>query len=99
VCSIYIGRLQSGKPRQRTARTEHNLHPQERRLNRALDVEIFGKSGNESYEMAKIMAMRWAGEGESGQGWLPSQSNCEGLARATVRSHSREGLWPLSDLM
>jgi hypothetical protein len=26
-----------------------NLHPEERRLNQALDVEIFRLSGNESY--------------------------------------------------
>src|SRR5580692_2517359 len=58
VLHLYRASTIAGKPRQRTARTEHNLHPQERRLNRALDVEIFGKSGNESYEMAKIMAMR-----------------------------------------
>ena len=39
----------SGKPRQRTARTGHNLHRQAQRLNRGVDVENFRLSGNESY--------------------------------------------------
>jgi hypothetical protein len=85
----------SGKRENNTERDSmHNLYPQRVSLNRGEDV-VASKSKGKYFREATEERLETRGqrldEINSGQGWLPGQSNCKGLTRATVCSHSTKG--------